>query len=66
MTTPQHINPSDLADAIGEYAQAGGDYHVPFGGRKGSSDGSREQGQHARAFFTTVKTAYVMGEGAWI
>lgn len=37
---------------------AGVDYHVPFGGRKASSFGSREQGSHAREFFTTVKTAY--------
>jgi len=38
---------------------AGVDYHVPFGGRKGSSHGSREQGRYAQEFFTTVKTAYV-------
>jgi aldehyde dehydrogenase (NAD+) len=37
---------------------AGVDYHVPFGGRKESSYGPREQGSHAREFFTTVKTAY--------
>jgi aldehyde dehydrogenase (NAD+) len=37
---------------------AGVDYHVPFGGRKGSSYGPREQGRHAAEFFTTVKTAY--------
>jgi len=37
---------------------AGVDYHVPFGGTKGSSYGSREQGGHAREFYTTVKTAY--------
>eukprot|EP01037_Dinobryon_pediforme_P008236 gene8236-8320_t len=37
---------------------AGVDYHVPFGGRKGSSYGSREQGKYAAEFFTTVKTAY--------
>jgi alpha-ketoglutaric semialdehyde dehydrogenase len=39
-------------------ATAGVDYHVPFGGRKGSSYGSREQGSYAAEFFTTVKTAY--------
>lgn len=39
---------------------AGVDYHVPFGGRKGSSYGSREQGKYAQEFFTTVKTAYVL------
>ncbi len=38
---------------------AGVDYHVPFGGRKASSYGPREQGSYAREFFTTVKTAYV-------
>jgi aldehyde dehydrogenase (NAD+) len=37
---------------------AGVDYHVPFGGRKGSSWGPREQGRYAAEFFTTVKTAY--------
>ena len=40
-------------------ATAGVDYHVPFGGRKGSSYGPREQGAYAREFYTTVKTAYV-------
>jgi aldehyde dehydrogenase (NAD+) len=38
---------------------AGVDFHVPFGGTKGSSQGAREQGRYAREFFTTVKTAYV-------
>jgi alpha-ketoglutaric semialdehyde dehydrogenase len=38
---------------------AGVDFHVPFGGTKGSSQGSREQGRYAIEFFTTVKTAYV-------
>jgi aldehyde dehydrogenase (NAD+) len=39
---------------------AGVDYHVPFGGRKGSSYGPREQGAYAREFYTTVKTAYTL------
>jgi len=39
---------------------AGVDYHVPFGGRKGSSYGPREQGRYAQEFFTTVKTAYTL------
>lgn len=38
---------------------AGTDYHVPFGGRKASSFGPREQGQYAREFYTEVKTTYV-------
>ncbi len=37
---------------------AGVDYHVPFGGRKNSSLGPREQGSYAKEFYTTVKTAY--------
>ncbi|MES2185731.1 MAG: aldehyde dehydrogenase family protein [Pseudomonadota bacterium] len=39
---------------------AGVDYHVPFGGRKASSYGPREQGRYAQEFFTTVKTAYTL------
>lgn len=38
---------------------AGTDYHVPFGGRKESSFGPREQGQYAKEFYTVVKTAYL-------
>ncbi len=38
---------------------AGVDYHVPFGGRKASSHGPREQGRYAADFYTTIKTAYV-------
>jgi aldehyde dehydrogenase (NAD+) len=38
---------------------AGTDYHVPFGGRGESSYGPREQGQYAKEFYTTVKTAYI-------
>ena len=39
---------------------AGVDYHVPFGGRKGSSYGPREQGRYAQEFYTAVKTSYVL------
>ena len=39
---------------------AGVDYHVPFGGRKASSYGPREQGCYAVEFYTTVKTGYVL------
>ena len=38
---------------------AGLDYHVPFGGRKKSSYGPREQGSYAKEFYTVVKTAYI-------
>ncbi|MFS0866069.1 aldehyde dehydrogenase family protein [Microbacterium sp. 179-B 1A2 NHS] len=38
---------------------AGVDYHVPFGGSKGSSYGPKEQGSYAREFYSSVKTAYI-------
>jgi alpha-ketoglutaric semialdehyde dehydrogenase len=38
---------------------AGTDYHVPFGGRKASSYGPREQGQYAAEFYSVVKTNYI-------
>jgi len=38
---------------------AGADYHAPFGGRKASSFGPREQGSVAADFFTCLKTSYV-------
>jgi acyl-CoA reductase-like NAD-dependent aldehyde dehydrogenase len=38
---------------------AGAEPQVPFGGFKGSSSGSREQGKAAREFFTQIKTVYM-------
>jgi aldehyde dehydrogenase (NAD+) len=38
---------------------AGLEFHVPFGGMKASSSGSREQGKVAREFFTEWKTVYI-------
>jgi alpha-ketoglutaric semialdehyde dehydrogenase len=38
---------------------AGLEFHVPFGGMKESSSGSREQGKAAREFFTEWKTVYM-------
>ncbi len=38
---------------------AGTDYHVPFGGRKSSSSGPREQGRAAAEFYTQIKTSYI-------
>ncbi len=40
---------------------AGVDFHVPFGGRKASSFGPREQGRYAAEFFTAIKTSYKSG-----
>ena len=39
---------------------AGIDFHVPYGGRKGSGYGPREQGHYASEFYTTVKTGYTL------
>ncbi len=49
---------SEAGMAMVNLPTAGVDYHVPFGGRKGSSYGPREQGAYAKEFYTTVKTAY--------
>lgn len=38
---------------------AGVDFHVPFGGRKLSNYGPREQGRQSHEFFTVTKTAYL-------
>lgn len=38
---------------------AGTDYHVPFGGIRGSSYGPREQGHNAIEFYTQIKTSYL-------
>lgn len=40
---------------------AGVDYHVPFGGVRGSSHGPREQGFAAADFYTSTKTLYDAG-----
>jgi aldehyde dehydrogenase (NAD+) len=37
----------------------GVDPHAPFGGMKGSSSGSREQGRAARDFYTEIKTVQI-------
>jgi acyl-CoA reductase-like NAD-dependent aldehyde dehydrogenase len=39
---------------------AGVDYHAPFGGRKNSSYGAREQGGYAKEFYTSIKTTYTL------
>jgi len=40
---------------------AGAEPHVPFGGMKGSSSWSREQGKTAADFYAQTKTVYVEG-----
>ncbi len=51
-------NNSEAGMVMVNLPTAGVDYHVPFGGRKGSSYGTREQGRYAVEFYTTVKTTY--------
>ena len=53
-----HFKRSPGRHGVVNVPTAGVDYHVPFGGRKGSSYAPREQGRYAAEFFTTVKTAY--------
>ncbi len=43
---------------------AGAEPHVPFGGLKGSSSGTREQGKAAAEFYTQTRTIYVEGLSA--
>jgi aldehyde dehydrogenase (NAD+) len=38
---------------------AGLEFHVPFGGMKASSNGSREQGKAAHEFYSQWKTVYL-------
>lgn len=38
---------------------AGFAYHAPFGGKKATSYGPREQGTYAIDFYTIVKTSYL-------
>ena len=49
---------SDAGMVMVNLPTAGVDYHVAFGGRKGSSYGPREQGPQAAEFYTTLKTRY--------
>ena len=49
---------AEVGMAMVNLPTAGVDFHAPFGGRKASSLGSREQGRYAVEFYTTVKTVY--------
>lgn len=49
---------ANFGSVLVNLATAGLDYHVPFGGRNSSSYGPREQGMHAKDFYTIMKTAY--------
>jgi acyl-CoA reductase-like NAD-dependent aldehyde dehydrogenase len=51
---------AEVGMAMVNLPTAGVDFHVPFGGRKGSSLGAREQGRYAVEFYTTVKTSYTL------
>lgn len=60
LRTAQHFKRNAAAGLVMvNAATAGVDYHVPFGGIKGSNYGPREQGSYAREFYTTVKTVYI-------
>lgn len=62
-----NVNPSNLADVLGEYTQGDAaqvDAAVAAATAAfpawSSSHGPREQGRYAQEFFTTVKTAYTL------
>jgi aldehyde dehydrogenase (NAD+) len=50
---------ADVGMVMVNLPTAGVDYHVPFGGRKESSYGPKEQGPSAAEFFTVSKTTYI-------
>ncbi len=59
LATAQHFKQHmEAGCAMVNLPTAGTDYHVPFGGRKNSSYGPREQGRYAREFYSHVKTVY--------
>ena len=57
---PTLLAPAPRGMTMVNLPTAGVDYHAPFGGRKASNLGPREQGRYAAEFYTTVKTAYTM------
>ena len=55
----RHVRPPDRGRADPREPQtAGADFHVPFGGVKGSGYGPHEQGRAAIEFYTEVVTVY--------
>ncbi|WP_083568603.1 aldehyde dehydrogenase family protein [Arcobacter sp. LA11] len=55
----QFKHDAEIGNVMINLPTAGMDNHVPFGGRKGSSYGSREKSYAASDFYTTTKTAYI-------
>jgi alpha-ketoglutaric semialdehyde dehydrogenase len=53
---------ADVGMVMVNLPTAGVDYHVPFGGRKESSYGPKEQGASAVEFFTNSKTTYIKSQ----
>ena len=55
----QFKHDADIGNVMINLPTAGMDNHVPFGGKKGSSYGSREKSYAAMDFYTSTKTAYI-------
>jgi len=55
----QFKHDAEIGNVMINLPTAGMDNHVPFGGRKNSSYGSREKSYAASSFYTTTKTAYI-------
>lgn len=55
----QFKHDAEIGNVMINLPTAGMDNHVPFGGRKNSSFGSREKSYAASDFYTTTKTVYI-------
>jgi aldehyde dehydrogenase (NAD+) len=55
----QFKHDAEIGNVMINLPTAGMDNHVPFGGRKSSSYGSREKSYTASDFYTTTKTVYI-------
>ncbi|ADG92541.1 Aldehyde Dehydrogenase [Arcobacter nitrofigilis DSM 7299] len=55
----QFKHDAEIGNVMINLPTAGMDNHVPFGGRKNSSYGSREKSYTASDFYTTTKTVYI-------
>jgi acyl-CoA reductase-like NAD-dependent aldehyde dehydrogenase len=58
-TSFRFINEIEAGLVRVNYETAGVELQAPFGGMKESSSGSREQGEAAKEFFTSIKTIFI-------
>jgi aldehyde dehydrogenase (NAD+) len=58
-TSFRFINEIEAGLVRVNFETAGVELQAPFGGMKESSSGSREQGEAAKEFFTSIKTVFI-------